>query len=56
MGVKQIASKLQRLLELQRDIQEIHPILRQIYPVAVVEGGHLHIFEVDRSLGASLKD
>ncbi|GAB4126217.1 MAG: hypothetical protein Kow001_22080 [Acidobacteriota bacterium] len=38
---------LDRLAQLRRQVQHVHPFLNRLYPVVVVEGQHLYAFEPD---------
>jgi hypothetical protein len=38
---------LGRLVQMQKEIKEIHPFLARMHPVAVVEGASLFIFDID---------
>jgi hypothetical protein len=38
--------KLQAVLELQRDVADLHPFLERVSPIALVEDGQFHVFDV----------
>ena len=50
--IANVDSALGRLVQMQKDIREIHPFLARLHPVAVVEGDTLFIFDID-SAGTS---
>jgi hypothetical protein len=39
--------KLQKVVELQKQIQDIHPLFAHTYPIAIVEGDTLLVFDVE---------
>lgn len=43
------AAELKKVFEVQRKISDIHPILKRTYPIVVVKGDELWIFEPDES-------
>ncbi|WP_054840189.1 hypothetical protein [Thermococcus sp. JCM 11816] len=43
------AAELKKVFEVQREISDIHPILKKVYPIVVVKGDELWIFEPDES-------
>lgn len=45
--VAKLDSALFRLIDIQREIESIHPFLKRLHPVAFVEGDHLYIFDMD---------
>ncbi len=40
-------SQLQKIFEIQENIQDIHPFLQKLYPVAIVEDGYFLIYDVE---------
>jgi len=42
-------SKLQKIFEVQNKIKDIHPFLEKVFPIAIVEDNHFHIFDTDSS-------
>ena len=47
--IANVDSALARLVQMQKEIKEIHPFLARMHPVAVVEGEVLFIFDIDSS-------
>jgi hypothetical protein len=52
--IANVDSALGRLMQMQREIKDIHPFLARVHPVAVVEGDVLFIFDID-STGTSYR-
>ncbi|HEX7572518.1 MAG TPA: hypothetical protein VF514_05450 [Bacteroidota bacterium] len=52
--IANVDSALSRLMQIQKEIKEIHPFLARLHPVAVVEGANLFIFDID-STGTSYR-
>jgi hypothetical protein len=50
--IASVDSALDRLLQIHKEIKEIHPFLARLHPVAVVEADSLFIFDID-STGTS---
>lgn len=48
MVAKYIQS-LQKLFEVQKQIERLHPFLKKLYPVAIVEGDLFYVFDLDTS-------
>ncbi len=44
-----LAPKLQRIIGLQAEVGPLHPVLQNLYPVAVVDGDRFLIFDLDES-------
>ena len=44
---KKYDAGLQKIIELQKKIIDLHPFLKKLYPVAVVEGDDFLIFDID---------
>jgi hypothetical protein len=42
-------SSLQYLIQIQKDIKTIHPLLNLFHPIAIVENNHFYIFDFDSS-------
>lgn len=42
-------SSLQKIFEVQNKIKDIHPFLEKVFPIAIVEDNHFHIFDIDSS-------
>lgn len=40
-------SRLQKIFEVQEKIQDIHPFLQKLYPVAIVEDGYFLIYDTE---------
>ncbi|RPH37207.1 hypothetical protein EHM92_03290 [bacterium] len=49
--VAHIDSCLERLLQIQHEVKDIHPYLADFHPVALVEGEELYVFDVDSLSG-----
>ena len=47
--ISQVDSAMHRVMEIQGEIKDIHPLLSLVHPVAVLEEDHLYIFDVDTS-------
>jgi hypothetical protein len=47
--VKQYKESLQKLFDIQKKIERIHPFLKKLYPVAIVEGDLFYVFDLDLS-------
>jgi hypothetical protein len=52
--ISHVDSALGRLVQMQKEIKEIHPFLARLHPVAVVEEESLFIFDID-STGTSYR-
>ena len=44
---KKYDAALQKIITLQKKIQDIHPFLKKLYPVAVFEGDDFYIYDID---------
>jgi len=42
---------LQKVFEIQNRIEDIHPFLEKVFPIAIVENNHFFVFDVDSSGG-----
>ncbi len=40
---------LQRVFQIQEKIQDIHPFLERVFPIAMLEDNHFYLFDVDSS-------
>jgi hypothetical protein len=49
--IGEIDSSLQHLVEMQKDIREIHPFLNEFHPIVIAESGYLYIFDYDTLSG-----
>ena len=38
--------KLQAVLDLQREVADLHPFLERLFPIALVEDGQFHVFDI----------
>jgi hypothetical protein len=47
--VEKYIQDLQKLFELQKEIEGIHQFLKKLYPVAIVEGDLFYVFDLDPS-------
>ena len=47
--VERYSESLQKIFEVQKQIQRIHPSLKKLYPVAIVEGDLFYVFDLDPS-------
>jgi hypothetical protein len=47
--VEKYTQNLQKLFEIQKKIEHIHPFLKKLYPVAIVEGDLFYVFDLDPS-------
>jgi len=47
--VEKYMQSLQKLFEIQKQIDRIHPFLKKLYPVAIVEGDLFYVFDLDSS-------
>ena len=48
--IAQVTASLQKLMQLQKEVGDIHPFLHHLHPVAVVERDSLFIFDADPTL------
>jgi hypothetical protein len=42
-------TSLQKIFQVQQDIQDIHPFLEKVFPIAIVENERFYIYEPDES-------
>lgn len=49
--IEDIDTSLAKLVTLQYDVLDIHPALKEFYPIAIVRGDSLFIFDYDKLLG-----
>jgi hypothetical protein len=47
--VEKHIQSLQKIFDLQKKIEGIHPFLKKLYPVAIVEGDLFYVFDLDAS-------
>lgn len=47
--VKKYSESLQKIFEFQKKIVRVHPFLKKLYPVAIVEGDLFYVFDLDPS-------
>jgi hypothetical protein len=47
--VEKYIQSLQKIFDLQKKIEDIHPFLKKLYPVAIVEGDLFYVFDLDPS-------
>jgi hypothetical protein len=47
--VEKYSQSLQKLFEVRKQIERIHPFLKKLYPVAIVEGDLFYVFDLDTS-------
>jgi hypothetical protein len=47
--VERYGQSLQKLFEVQKKIERVHPFLKKLYPVAIVEGDLFYVFDLDPS-------
>lgn len=47
--VEKFGQNLQKIFEIQKKIERIHPFLKKLYPVAIVEGDLFYVFDLDPS-------
>ena len=47
--IKKYDDDLQRIFEFQENIEQLHPFLNRLYPVAIVENDHFYVFDLDDS-------
>lgn len=47
--VEKFSQNLQKIFELQKKIVRIHPFLKKVYPIAIVEGDLFYVFDLDPS-------
>lgn len=47
--VEKYSQSLKKLFEIQKKIVRIHPFLKKLYPVAIVEGDLFYVFDLDSS-------
>jgi hypothetical protein len=47
--VERYGQNLQKLFDLQKKIERIHPFLKKLYPVAIVEGDLFYVFDLNPS-------
>jgi hypothetical protein len=40
---------LQRVFQIQEQVQDIHPLLERVFPIAILEDNHFYLFDVDPS-------
>ncbi len=46
---RKYATQLQKIFEIQAQIETVHPLLAHVFPIAIVENGQFLIFDVDPS-------
>ncbi|HUU52249.1 MAG TPA: hypothetical protein VMW92_04400 [Candidatus Heimdallarchaeota archaeon] len=47
--VEKFGQNLQKIFKIQKKIERIHPFLKKLYPVAIVEGDLFYVFDLDPS-------
>jgi len=43
----QLSEKIQKIFEIQDDIENIHPFLKHLFPIAVVKNDTFYVFDLD---------
>lgn len=47
--VEENKANLQKIFDIQKKIERLHPFLKKLYPVAIVEGDIFYVFDLDSS-------